>query len=49
VSAINTSLRVRVMVFNITINIISVISWRSVLLVKETRLSGENRRPIASL
>jgi len=27
---------------------ISVISWRSVLLVKETRVSGENHRHTAS-
>jgi hypothetical protein len=30
------------MVFNATFNNISVISWRSVLLVKETRGTGEN-------
>jgi len=35
---------VRVMVFNATFNIISAISWRSVLLVKGT---GENHRPAA--
>jgi hypothetical protein len=29
-------------------NNISVISWRSVLLVEETGLSGENHRPVAS-
>ena len=33
---------VRFMVFNVTYNNISVISWRSVLLVEETR---ENHRP----
>jgi hypothetical protein len=27
---------------------ISTISWHSVLLVEETRLAGENRRPVAS-
>jgi len=32
------------MVFNATFNNISVISWRSILLVEET---GENRRPVA--
>jgi hypothetical protein len=37
--------RVRVLVFNATFNNISVISWRSVLLVEET---GENHRPAAS-
>jgi hypothetical protein len=29
-------------VFNVTFNNISVISWMSVLLVDETRVSGEN-------
>jgi hypothetical protein len=33
------------MVFNATFNNISVISWRSVLLVEET---GENQQPVAS-
>ena len=40
--------RVMVMVFNTTLNDISVISWRSVLLVEETRVPGENHRPVAS-
>ena len=31
-----------VMVFNATFNNISVISWRSVLLVEETGVNGEN-------
>jgi len=31
--------------FNTTINNISVILWRSVLLVKETRIPRENHRP----
>jgi len=31
------------MVFNATFNNISVISWRSVLLVEETRVPEENR------
>jgi hypothetical protein len=39
---------VRVMVFNATFNNISVISWRSVLLVEETGLQVENYRPVAS-
>jgi hypothetical protein len=52
---INTKLRilyfwnivtVMIMVFNATFNNISVISWRSVLLVEDT---GENHRPVASL
>ena len=34
-------------VFNATINNISVISWRSVLLVEETGVPGENHRPVA--
>ena len=33
------------MVFNATFNSISVISWQSVLLVEETRVSAENHRP----
>jgi len=36
------------MVFYATFNNISVISWRSVLLVEETRVLGENHRPVAS-
>ena len=39
---------VGVIVFNITFNNISVISLRSVLLVMETGVSGENHQPIAS-
>jgi hypothetical protein len=39
---------VRVMVFNATFNNISVISWRSVLLVEEIRVPAENRRPVTS-
>jgi hypothetical protein len=34
--------------FNATFNNISVISWRSVLLVEETRVPRENQRPAAS-
>jgi len=33
---------------NATFNNISVISWRSVLLVEETGVPGENHRPVAS-
>ena len=40
--------RVRVMVFNVIFNNISVISWRSVLLVEETGVPGENHIPIES-
>ena len=36
------------MVFNATFNNISVISWLSVLLVEETKIPGENHRPVAS-
>ena len=38
----------RVMVFSATFNNISVISWRSVLLVKETKVHRENHRSAAS-
>jgi len=37
-----------VMVFNSTFNNISVISWRSVLLVEEIGVSGKNHRPVSS-
>jgi len=36
------------MMFNATFNNISVISWRSVLLVEETRGHGENHWPVTS-
>ena len=36
------------MVFNATFNNISVLSWRSVLLVEETGVPGENHRPATS-
>ena len=36
------------LVFNVTFNNISVISWRLVLLVQETRVPGENHRPVSS-
>jgi hypothetical protein len=36
------------MVLIANFNNISVLSWRSVLLVQETGLPGENHRPIAS-
>ena len=38
----------RFMVLNATFNNILVISWRSVLLVEETGVPGENQRPDAS-
>jgi hypothetical protein len=40
--------RVRVMVFNVTFNNISVISWWSDLMVEETGVARENNRPVAS-
>jgi len=36
------------MVFNATVNNISVVSWQSVFLVEETGVPGENHRPIAN-
>ena len=36
------------MVYNTTFNYISAISWRSVLFVEETGVTGENHRPAAS-
>jgi len=36
------------MMLNATFNNISVISWRSVLLMEETGGPGENHRPVAS-
>ena len=36
------------MVFNATFINISVISWRSVLLIEETGVPGENHRPVPS-
>ena len=41
----NTMIKGSFMVFNATFYDISVISWRSVLLVEETGVSGENHRP----
>jgi hypothetical protein len=37
-----------IMVFNATFNNISVILWRPFLLVEESRVHGENHRPVAS-
>ena len=39
---------VRGTVFNATFQIISVISWLSVLLVEETGVSGENHRQVTT-
>jgi len=36
------------LVFNVTFNNISVISWRSALLMEETGGPGENPRPVPS-
>ena len=36
------------MVFTATFNNISFISWRSVSLVEETGIPGENHQPVAS-
>ena len=36
------------MVFSTTFNNISVISWQSALLVEETKVLGENHRPVAN-
>ena len=41
-------LGVRFIVLNTTFNNISVLSWRSVLLVEETGVPGENHRPVVS-
>ena len=40
--------KVRVVVFNATFNNISVISWRSVLLMEETGVLGENHLSVVS-
>ena len=40
--------RFRIMVFNATFNNISVIWWRSILLVEETGILGENHQPVVS-
>jgi hypothetical protein len=39
----------RFMVFNATFKLFSATSWRSVLLLEETGVAGENRRPAASV
>jgi len=40
--------RVRIIVSNATFNNISIISWWSILLVEETRVPGDNYRPVTS-
>jgi hypothetical protein len=42
------SIKLRVMVFNTTFNNISDSSWRSVVLVEETRVPREIHRPVDS-
>ena len=44
----SVSVIVCLMVFNATLNNISVVLWRSVLLVEETGEPEENHRPVAS-
>jgi hypothetical protein len=44
----SVSVIVCLMVFNATLNNISVVLWRSVLLVEETGGPEENHRPVAS-
>jgi len=41
------TIRVRAIVFNATFNIILAISWRSVILMTETGVAGENH-PLAT-
>ena len=48
IEGIAVCLFVCLMVFNATFNNISVLSWRSVLLVDETGELGENHRPVSS-
>jgi hypothetical protein len=43
----NIGIRVRAMVLSATFNNISAISFRSVLLVEEIRVHGENHHPAA--
>jgi hypothetical protein len=45
---LSTYFRIRLVMFNATFNNISVISWRSVLLVDESRVPGDNHWPAAS-
>jgi hypothetical protein len=45
---LRNALSILFMMFNATFNNMSVISWRSVLLVGGNRVPGENHRPVAS-
>ena len=47
ITDITHNIGVRVIVFNATFNNISVILWRSILLLEETGVPGENHRLIA--
>ena len=47
-TVLKNTIRVRVLLFKVTFNNISVISWRSVSLVEETGVHGENHRPAAN-
>jgi len=38
----------RIVLFNATFNNISVLSWRSIFVVEETGVPGENHRPVVS-
>ena len=44
----NILARIKVMLINATFNNISVISWRSFLLVGGNGVPGENHRPVAN-
>ena len=44
----NRRKRVRIMVINANFNNISIISWRTVLLVRKTGVPGENHRPVTN-
>jgi hypothetical protein len=45
---VSFNIGIRVMAFNATFNNISAILFPSILLVEETRVPGENHRPVAS-
>ena len=44
----NQNYRVRIMLFNVTFNNISEISWLSLLTLEETGAPGENNQPAVS-
>jgi hypothetical protein len=43
-----SKINIRAMVFNATVNNVSVISWKLVVLVEETQVLGENHRHAAN-